>query len=116
MPTAFSPGRPNLSTQQKKPVATNAMQFQSTHPAPIPPQIYSTSSRIHVWNPVRDLRWSFFAETANVDCFSRGAPSLMFDAKCDALSAGVSITGVIQGNLELPLPPNSLDSHQRQRQ
>ena len=40
----------------------------------------------------------------------------MFDAKCDALSAGVSITGVIQGNLELPLPPNSLDSHQRQRQ
>ena len=24
----------------------------------------------------------------------------------------VSTTGVTQGNLELPLPPNSLDSHQ----
>ena len=26
----------------------------------------------------------------------------------------VSTTGVTQGNLELPLPPNSLDSHQTQ--
>ena len=31
------------------------------------------------------------------------------NSKCNALSAEVSITGVIQGNLEIPLPPDSLD-------
>ena len=36
--------------------------------------------------------------------------------KCDALSADVSATGVTQGNLKLCLPPNSLDSHQTQKQ
>ena len=30
------------------------------------PQIYSTSSRIRIWNPVGGLQWSFFAETVNV--------------------------------------------------
>ena len=32
------------------------------------------------------------------------------------LSEEVSTTGTMQGNLELPLPPNSLDSHQTQKQ
>ena len=32
------------------------------------------------------------------------------------LSEEVSTTGVTQGNLELSLPPDSLDSHQTQKQ
>ena len=39
----------------------------------------------------------------------------MFDGILNAtLSQEVSTTGVTQENLELPLPPNSLDSHQTQ--
>ena len=34
---------------------------------PTPPKkICSTSGRIHIWNLVGGLRWSFFAETANI--------------------------------------------------
>ena len=45
----------------------------------------------------------------------RGAPSLMFDGILNATpSEKVSISGVIQENLELPVSPNSLDSHQTQ--
>ena len=52
-----------------------------------------------------------------VICFGRGAPSLMFDGILNVtLSVEVSTSGVIQGNLELPLPPDSLDSHQAQKQ
>ena len=48
-----------------------------------------------------------------VGCFCRGAPSLMFDRILNAtLSDKVSTTGVTQENLELPLTPNSFDSHQ----
>ena len=32
------------------------------------------------------------------------------------LSEKVFTTGVTQGNIELSLPPNSLDSHQKQKQ
>ena len=47
--------------------------------------------------------------------FCRGAPSLMLYGILNAtLSEKVSTTGVIQENLELPLLPNSLDSHQIQ--
>ena len=50
-----------------------------------------------------------------VCCFRRRAPLLMFDGILNAtLSQEVSTTGVTQENLELPLPPNSLDSHQTQ--
>ena len=50
-------------------------------------------------------------------CFRRGAASLMFDGILNVtLSEEVSTTGVTQGNLELPLPPNSFDSHQTQKQ
>ena len=52
----FATGQPTVPTQQKKAVATNTMHFQSTY---APPQIYSTSSQIHIWNPVGGLRWSF---------------------------------------------------------
>ena len=51
-----------------------------------------------------------------VDCFCRGAPSLMFDGILDAsLSEKDSTTGVTLENLELHLPPHSLDSHQAQK-
>ena len=46
-----------------------------------------------------------------IGCFCREASSLMFDG---TLSEKVSTTRVTQENLELPLPPNSLDSHQAQ--
>ena len=50
-----------------------------------------------------------------VGCFCKGALSLMFDGILNVtLSENVSTTGVIQVNLELPLLPNSLDSHQTQ--
>ena len=50
------------------------------------------------------------------DCFCRKAPSRMFDVALHATLSEekVSTTGVIQENLELPLPPNSLDSYQKQ--
>ena len=45
-----------------------------------------------------------------VGCFHTGAPSLMFDGMLNVtLSEEVSTTGVTQGNLKLPLPPDSLD-------
>ena len=52
-----------------------------------------------------------------IGCFRRGAPSLMFDGILNvSLSEEVSTTGVTQGNLNLILRPNSLDSHQKQIQ
>ena len=52
-----------------------------------------------------------------VGCFRRGALALMFDGILNVtLSEEVSTTGVTQENLELPLLPNSLDSHQTQKQ
>ena len=49
--------------------------------------------------------------------FRRGDPSLIFDLILNVtLSEEVSTTGVTQGNLELSLPPDSLDSHQTQKQ
>ena len=82
------------------PVATNAMHFQCTH-SPYP-KIYSTSSRIHIWNPVGGLRWS---------CFSRGAPSMMFDGILNAMLClrRFPSLGLHKEIFELPLPPNFLD-------
>ena len=52
-----------------------------------------------------------------IDCFRRGALSLMFDRFLKVtLCEEDSTTGVTQGNLEHPLPPDSLDSHQTQKQ
>ena len=43
-------------------------------------------------------------------CFRTGVPSLMFDGILNVTpSEEVSTTGVTQGNLELPLPPDSPD-------
>ena len=49
-----------------------------------------------------------------VGCFHGGAVSLMFDKILNATLSEekVSTTRVTQGNLELPLPPNSLDTKQ----
>ena len=48
-------------------------------------------------------------------CFCRGAVPLKFDRILNStLSQKVSVAGVTQENLELPLPPNSLDSYQTQ--
>ena len=51
-------------------------------------------------------------------CFCRGDPSLMFYGVLNKTlpEEKVSTTGVTQGNLELLLRPNSLDSHQTQIQ
>ena len=51
-----------------------------------------------------------------MDCFSRCAPSLMFDGIENPILSeeNVSTTGVTQENFKLPLPPKSLDSHQTQ--
>ena len=52
-----------------------------------------------------------------VDCFRRGALSLMFDGFLNVdLCEDVSSTGITQRNLELRLPTGSLDSHQTQEQ
>ena len=59
-------------------------------------------------------------ETVNVlrpfGCFRVGAPSLMFDRILNATLSDEKVftTEVTQWNLELPLPPNSLDPHQAQ--
>ena len=45
-----------------------------------------------------------------VGCFHTGTPSLMFDEILNVtLFEEVSTTGATQGNLKLPLPPDSLD-------
>ena len=88
----------------------------AVHP---PPQINSTSSGIQIWNLVGGLRWSFSAapylreqSTCSVDCFHRGASLLIFDGILNViLLEELFILGVTQGNLELHLSPNSLDSH-----
>ena len=48
-----------------------------------------------------------------VGCFRGGVVSLMFDRSQNATLSEekVSTTRVTEGNLELPLSPNSLDSH-----
>ena len=52
-----------------------------------------------------------------VGCFRREAPSLMFDGILNVtLSEEVSTNEITQGNLEVPLPPYSLDSDQTQKQ
>ena len=53
-----------------------------------------------------------------VDCFCRGAPSLMFDRVLNPTLSEekVSTPAVTQGNLELSLNPNSLDSQQTTKQ
>ena len=50
--------------------------------------------------------------TCSIDCFRRGASLLIFDRILNVtLPEELFTTGVIQGDLEHPLPPNSLDSH-----
>ena len=62
---------------------------------------------------------SLHDETIAIDCFYRGALSLMFDGVLNDRvlpEKNVSTTGVTQGNLELLLHPNYFDSHQIQIQ
>ena len=52
-----------------------------------------------------------------IGCFRTAVPSLMFDGILNVtLSEESFTTGVTQGNLELPLLPDSLDSHQTRKQ
>ena len=79
-------------------------------------QIYSTSCWICIWNLVGGLQKSFFCGNSQrvktVGYFRRGATMLMFDRILNLpLFEEVCITGVTQGNLELSLPPDSLDEH-----
>ena len=57
-------------------------------------------------------RNSLYVKT--VSCFHRGAASLMFNGVLNVTLSEekVSSTGITQGNLELLLSSNSLDSHQ----
>ena len=64
-----------------------------------------------------DLFWGKSQRVKSVGCFCRDATSLMFGGILNVtLSGELLTTGVIQENLELPLPPNSLDLHQIQKQ
>ena len=77
---------------------------------------------------VKHLRWSFFCRKSRclqtVGYFRRRAPSWMFGRILNAtliiarrkFEEKLSITWVIQGNLILTLPLNSLDLHQTQNQ
>ena len=50
--------------------------------------------------------------TCSVDYFRKGASLLIFDRSLNVpLPEELFTTGVTQGNLELPQPPNSLDLH-----
>ena len=52
-----------------------------------------------------------------ISCFCSGAPSLMFDRILSVtLSEEIFATGNTKWNLEHSLLPNSLDSHQTQKQ
>ena len=53
-----------------------------------------------------------------IGCFRRGAPSLMFEGLLNVTLSEekISTAGVVQGNLELLLRPNSPDSHQTEIQ
>ena len=93
----------------------------AVYPPPTPTQIYSTSIWIRISNPVGCLRWSFFCRNSQrvrpVGCFRRGASSLVSDAIRNVTqSEEFSTTRVTQEYLELPRPPNSLESHQTQKQ
>ena len=62
------------------------------------------------------MAWPFCGNSQRVKAvgrFRRGAVSLMFDRILNATLSEekVSTTRVTEGNLELPLSPNSLDSH-----
>ena len=61
MPTAFLPLSGLMRPHNKK-----ACGYQCHALAVRPLQIYSTSSRIHIWNPVGGLPWSFFVGRVNL--------------------------------------------------
>ena len=60
--------------------------------------------------------WGNSLRVNAVDCFRRGAPSLMFDGILNVTlyEEKVSTTGVTHVNFKLFLRPNSPDSHQAQ--
>ena len=54
--------------------------------------------------------------TCSVACFRRGASLLIFDRILNVtLPEELLTTEVTQGSLELPLPPNSLNSHKNNK-
>ena len=74
-----------------------------------------TEKKRKAWNREKQPQMPVNVRVKAIGCFCRGALSLMFDGILnETLSEKVSITGVTQENLELPLLPNSLDSHQIQ--
>ena len=99
-----------------QPAATNSMHLQSTHLL----NLHHPLSDPHLKSGRRSAVQLFCGNSQHVnpvDCFRRGVPSLMFDGFLYVtLCEEISTTGITQGNLELPLPPDSLDSHQTQEQ
>ena len=100
-----------------QPAATNSIQPQSTRRLPPPPppkkNICSTPSRTDTWNPNGGLWWSPFKEAVNVLSL---LPVFAGELRCWILNVTLAedllTTGFTQGNPELLLSPNSLDSHQ----
>ena len=66
---------------------------------------YHEQKRICTWNFLQKQQTLAVLAEELVDDVWR-------NSKWDALSGEVSITRITQGDIELPLPPNSLDSHQ----
>ena len=111
-----------------QPATTDSMHLQSAYT----PCLQYLSNRRRIWNPVEQLRLSFFAEIVDVlgpSLFSQKSSimDVWQDSKCYLLCPIIhysshkvwgeaSITGVTQRNLGLTLPPNSLDLHQTQKQ
>ena len=74
-----------------------------------------TEKKSKAWNREKRTQMPVTERVQAVGCFCRGAPSLMFGGILNAtLSEKVSTTGATHKNLEFPLLPNSLDSHQTQ--
>ena len=76
-------------------------------------------SQIRIWNPIGSLCSSFLAETVKrvkaADCFRKGAPSLMFDRILMRLCLRRRFLSMWL-HKKISNPPNSLDSHQTQKQ
>ena len=62
--------------------------------------------------------WGGSQRVKIIACFRRGTSLLLFGKVLSAALSKVEVsnTCVTQGNVELPLPPISLDSHQTQKQ
>ena len=77
--------------------------------------LYSRSAftRLYYHEQKRICTWNFLQKQQTLAVLAEElVDDVWRNSKWDALSGEVSITRITQGDIELPLPPNSLDSHQ----